>query len=42
MGTVSFRQLAVYGLADISDHAQIETVSRLFQIPQKPICMTSF
>ncbi len=42
MGTVSFRQLAVYGLAQISDSAHIETVDKLFHAAQKPVCMTSF
>ena len=42
MGTIDFRQLITYRLATISQYAAVETVARLFRVPQKPICMTNF
>lgn len=42
MGTVDFWQLVNYGLASISDRDAIETVTQLFHVPQKPVCMTNF
>lgn len=42
MGTVDFRQLVAYYLASISDPGAVETVNRLFRVPQKPICMPIF
>lgn len=42
MGTVRFQQLITYNLAAISDADYIHDVDRLFQVNQKPICMTSF
>ncbi len=42
MGAVDFRQLFTYHLAAISDANTVETVARLFRVPQKPICMTNF
>jgi predicted acetyltransferase len=41
-GTVNFHSLYGYGLADISDPAQVETINRLFAAEQKPMCTTSF
>lgn len=42
MGTVSFRSLYRYGLAEISDAGQLDAVSRLFAVDEPPICMTWF
>ncbi len=42
MGAVDFCQLLTYHLAAISDANTVETVARLFRVPQKPICMTNF
>jgi hypothetical protein len=41
-GTVSFRGLYSYGLAEISEPASIETANRVFAVEQKPMCTTSF
>ncbi len=41
-GTVSFSSLHRYGLAEISDAAYVETVSRIFAVEQKPVCTTAF
>ncbi len=41
-GTVSFRSLYRYSLADISDLGYAETISRIFAVEQKPVCTTSF
>lgn len=41
-GTVDFRSLYRYGLADISSPKYVETVNRIFAVAQKPICTTSF
>ncbi len=42
VGAVPFRQLMRYGLAEISDPAYVETVTRLFAACEKPICTTAF
>jgi predicted acetyltransferase len=42
VGTVSFQSLFRYGLADISDAACVETISRIFAVDQKPVCTTGF
>jgi predicted acetyltransferase len=42
LGVVSFRSLYLYGLAEISDPAYLETINRLFLVPNKPICLTAF
>jgi predicted acetyltransferase len=42
MGAVDFRQLLTYHLVAISDANMVETVARLFRVPQKPVCMTNF
>jgi predicted acetyltransferase len=42
LGIVSFRSLYLYGLAEISDTAFLETINRLFLTPTKPICLTAF
>jgi predicted acetyltransferase len=41
-GSVDFYSLVRYGLADISDPAYVEAVSRIFAVERKPICTTSF
>jgi predicted acetyltransferase len=41
-GIVTFRNLYRYGLADISNEAHVQTVTRLFAVEQKPMCTTSF
>lgn len=42
LGNVSFRSLYLYGLADLSDSAYLETINRLFLASNKPICLTAF
>lgn len=42
MGTVPFRRLYTYGLADISDPAYVDTVDALFAVRDKPVCTTPF
>lgn len=42
LGVVSFRSLYLYHLAGISDPDYLETVNRLFLVPNKPICLTAF
>lgn len=42
IGSVGFRSLHAYGLADISDPARVETLEKLFWYPQAPYCMTQF
>jgi predicted acetyltransferase len=42
MGSVRFRSLYDYGLAEISEASAIETIDRLFRVEQKPICTTPF
>lgn len=41
-GTVTFERLHMYSLAEISDPTYVYTVSRVFAVDQKPVCMTSF
>jgi predicted acetyltransferase len=41
-GTVDFYSLFCYGLAEISDLAYVDTVSRIFAVARKPMCTTSF
>ncbi len=41
-GTVSFERLYAYSMAEISDPAYIDTVSRIFAVARQPICTTSF
>jgi predicted acetyltransferase len=41
-GTVSFERLHTYSLADISDPACVDMVSRVFAVDRKPICVTAF
>ena len=42
VGAVGFRRLHMYGLADVSDPAYIDTVDRIFAVEQKPVCTTEF
>ena len=42
MGSVDYRTLFEYGLSDISDEHYVDTVTRIFQVEQKPICHTIF
>jgi predicted acetyltransferase len=42
MGAADFRSLYRYGLAEISDAALVEPVTRLFATDEKPLCMTHF
>jgi hypothetical protein len=42
MGATPFSKLYDYGLAEISNPAYIETVSRIFTPLQKPYCVTQF
>ncbi|MFQ5434972.1 MAG: enhanced intracellular survival protein Eis [Anaerolineae bacterium] len=41
MGTVNFKRLYTYSLAEISDEGFVNTINQLFAAP-KPICMTNF
>ena len=41
-GTVDFRSLFHYGLAEISNHAYVDAINRLFAVEQKPMCVTGF
>jgi hypothetical protein len=41
-GTVSFERLYTYSLADISDPACVDMVSRVFAVERKPVCVTAF
>jgi predicted acetyltransferase len=42
MGTVSFRNQYLYGLAEISDPKYVPVVDDLFRADRQPICMTQF
>jgi len=42
VGAVGFRRLHMYGLADISDPAYVDTIDRIFAVEQKPVCTTEF
>jgi predicted acetyltransferase len=42
LGLVRFRSLYLYHLADLSDPGYLETLNRLFHVPDKPICLTAF
>ena len=42
MGVVDLRSLHTYGLAELSDTAQLETLNRLFAVERKPVCLTAF
>jgi predicted acetyltransferase len=41
-GTVRFSSLYHYGLAEISSPAYVDTVTRIFEVEQAPMCMTAF
>jgi len=42
MGSVAFDRMYGYGLAEISDTAYLETVTRIFAPLRKPVCVTQF
>lgn len=42
MGTVDFKHLYRYALADISDPSAVETVQKLFKVDEKPMCTVVF
>jgi predicted acetyltransferase len=42
LGTVPFRSLYEYGLADVSDPGYVGIIDRIFAVRDKPICTTSF
>jgi predicted acetyltransferase len=42
MGVVSFKKLYSYGLAQISDPRYLDTMTRLFAVEDKPLCLTWF
>jgi predicted acetyltransferase len=42
MGSVDLERLYMYGLAEVSDPSYLETLTRIFAVPRKPICMTGF
>lgn len=41
-GTVPFRRLHTYGLAEISNVSQVEVVDRIFAVREPPVCTTWF
>jgi predicted acetyltransferase len=41
-GTVRFRSLYRYGLAEISAESYVNIIDRIFAVEQKPMCMTPF
>jgi predicted acetyltransferase len=41
-GAVPFRRLTTYGLVEISDADQVETVDRIFAVREPPVCTTWF
>ena len=42
MGTVRFRTLHRYGLAEISDPSYVDTINTIFGVAEKPVCTTLF
>ena len=42
VGTVTFERLYSYSLVEISNPAYLDTVSRIFAVEQKPVCITAF
>ncbi len=42
VGAVDFEALLLYGLAEISDPAYVQTLQRLFWVERAPVCMTGF
>ncbi len=42
LGAISFSRLHLYGLAEISDDRQIQSIDRLFAQPHGPFCLTNF
>ncbi len=42
VGAVGFKALLKYGIARISDSKYADTVDRVFEMPEKPICLTMF
>jgi predicted acetyltransferase len=42
IGTVNFRSLYMYGLAEISDSSCVDVVDQIFAVRDKPVCMTPF
>ncbi len=42
MGAVGFKALLKYGIAKLSDSKYAEIVDRIFEMPEKPICLTLF
>jgi predicted acetyltransferase len=42
MGAVRFTSLNNYGLAEISDQSEVDTIDRLFRTERKPVCTTPF
>jgi predicted acetyltransferase len=42
IGAVGFKALLKYGIASISDSEYADTIDRIFEMPEKPICLTIF
>lgn len=42
VGAVSFKVLLRYGIASISDAVYADIVDKIFEMPEKPICLTAF
>jgi predicted acetyltransferase len=42
VGSITFKKLHEYGLAQISDERYLETVNQLFLLEDNPICLTRF
>jgi predicted acetyltransferase len=41
-GAVDFKTLLKYGIAGISEHGYAYTVHKLFEMPEKPVCLVRF
>lgn len=42
VGAVGFKALLKYGIARISDNKYADIVDKIFEMPEKPICLTTF
>jgi predicted acetyltransferase len=41
-GSITFKELVIYGLASISDTRQVRIINDTFKVDSQPICMASF
>lgn len=42
VGAVGFKALARYGIARVSDHSYTDIIEKIFEMPEKPICLALF